>query len=208
VKYFREKKPRVVVSINIEVLSNRSRRDQGRESTRVWVWGRITFWYGDPLRLCLWFLDGPGGGELSVLHDCQWIPVENVLTSGCSRNLRGSEKIELLAEILAMVHDFSRYVLGPSSLPPLQQVEGMVAALRNFYRSHIQYNLHRIVFPLQACYLIDLINERKRTEAYRFLHLAAGFCLYNNGTYHLYTSPGIVSCRQSSTEIDYGRPTF
>ena len=48
----------------------------------------------------------------SALHDCHWIaPVENVLTSCCPRSLRGFEKMVLPAETLAVVHDFSRYVL-------------------------------------------------------------------------------------------------
>jgi hypothetical protein len=54
----------------------------------------------------------------SILYDCQWTaPVENMLSSCYLRNLRGSEKTELLAEIYAIVHDFSKYVLRPLYYP-------------------------------------------------------------------------------------------
>jgi hypothetical protein len=132
----------------------------------------------------------------SILHDCRWISVENALTSDCPRNLRGSEKIELPAENpenlrLAMVHDFSRYVPRPlyhpcNELSRCRKAfrEGMVAALRIFYRSRIYIELY---------FHYKLIDERKRTDFYIW-HPA--FVVLRH------TSPDIVSRHRASFPVD------
>jgi hypothetical protein len=141
----------------------------------------------------------------SVLYDCQWTaPAENMLSSCCPRNSRGSEKTESPAETHATVHDFSRYVLRPL-YHPCNELSMCRRALdkgmaRAVCRSRIYFH--------ETSQLSATTKGRVQAVQPRYcITNLGGWYLLNTGTRHQASFP-VDREHISSTEINQDQLTF